>query len=66
MISTDENIVQRFKRRNAMKKLMTLMLGLAFLTGTVAIAQENKEAPKTEKKKKGGKKKAEKKTEEKK
>jgi hypothetical protein len=50
-----------------MKKLMTLMLGLAFLTGTVAIAQENKEAPKTEKKKKGGKKKgAEKKTEEKK
>ncbi len=41
-----------------MKKLMTIMLGLAFVTGTVAIAKAEETAPKSEKKKKGGKKKA--------
>jgi hypothetical protein len=43
-----------------MKKLMTLMIGLAFLTGTVAtaFAQEKQEpTKKEEKKKKKGKKK---------
>jgi hypothetical protein len=44
-----------------MKKLMTLMLGLAFLTGTVAVAQAKTETKKTAKKKAGKKKKAEKK-----
>ena len=44
-----------------MKKLLTLMLGLAFLvgTGTLTFAQEQKDEQKTEqkkKKKKGGKK----------
>ncbi len=43
-----------------MKKLMTLMLGLSFLAGTVAFAQEApKEPTKKEGKKKGGKKKKE-------
>ena len=41
-----------------MKKLMTLVLGLAFVFGTVAVAQETKEPAKSEKKaKKDGKKK---------
>lgn len=45
-----------------MKKLMTLMLGLAFALTTVAVAQEGtekKDAPKVEKKKKASKKKVE-------
>ena len=43
-----------------MKKLMTLALGLAFVLGTTAMAQEpKKEEPKKESKKKGGKKKKE-------
>jgi hypothetical protein len=52
-----------------MKKLMSLMVGLAFVLGTVSFAQEapkKDEATKTEKKKASKKKKAEKKTEEKK
>jgi hypothetical protein len=50
-----------------MKKLMTLVLGLAFVFGTVAIAQEAPaKTEKTEKKKKGGKKKTDEKKEEKK
>jgi ribosomal protein L12E/L44/L45/RPP1/RPP2 len=44
-----------------MKKLMTLMLGLAFVMGTVAIAQETPKEPQKEAKKKPGKKKTEKK-----
>jgi hypothetical protein len=42
-----------------MKKLMTLMLGLSFLAGTVSLfAQDQKQEPtKKEGKKKGGKKK---------
>jgi ribosomal protein L12E/L44/L45/RPP1/RPP2 len=48
-----------------MKKLMTLMLGLAFVMGTVAVAQESQPAPsKTEKKKSSKKKKNTKKQEE--
>ena len=39
-----------------MKKLMTLMLGLTLLTGTVSTVF-GQDAPKTEKKKKGKKKK---------
>lgn len=39
-----------------MKKLMTLMLGLAFLTGTVAVTFAQNEPTKTEKKTKKGKK----------
>jgi len=43
-----------------MKKLMTLMLGMTFLFGTVSMfAQEKKEDTKKETKKKGGKKKKE-------
>ena len=41
-----------------MKKLMMIMLGLAFLTGTVAVAQDQKEEPKKESKKKKAPKKA--------
>ena len=50
-------------RRNAMKKLMTLMLGLslAFTTVAVTFAQDT---PKKEEKKSGGKKKGGKKKEE--
>jgi hypothetical protein len=62
----DETIVNTSKERTAMKKLMTLMLGLAFLTGTVAIAQEKDETKKETKKKKSSKKKSEKAPEEKK
>ena len=41
-----------------MKKLMTLMLGLAFMTGTVALAQDTmKKDDSTMKKKKAAKKK---------
>ena len=49
-----------------MKKLMTLMLGLAFLTGTVATAFAQEPAPKsdTEKKTKKSKKSKKKSTEE--
>ena len=49
-----------------MKKLMTLMLGLAFLSGTVAMsfAQEHPADQKTEKKKGGKKKGGKKKTDE--
>jgi hypothetical protein len=54
------------RRRTAMKKLMTLMLGLAFLTGTVATAQEKGADTKSAKKKKAAaKKKAQKKVEKK-
>jgi hypothetical protein len=41
-----------------MKKLMTLMLGLALATGSVTVAF-GQDQPKTEKKKKGKKKKGE-------
>jgi hypothetical protein len=41
-----------------MKKLMTMMLGLALLSGTVSVVF-GQDAPKTEKKKKGKKKKGE-------
>ena len=64
MIAADDKIVE-IQRRTAMKKLMTLMLGLAFLTTTVAVsfAQDTpKKEEKEEKKdgkKKGGKKKEE-------
>jgi hypothetical protein len=39
-----------------MKKLMTLMLGLAFLTGTVSMFAQEKSDTTMSKKKKGGKK----------
>ena len=45
-----------------MKRLMTLMLGLAFLTATVAVYAQDTTSTATTKKKKGGKKKAEPKT----
>jgi hypothetical protein len=44
------------KKEHPMKKLMTLMLGLAFATTTVAVAFAQ-DPPKTEKKKKTPKKK---------
>ena len=47
-----------------MKRLMTLMLALAFLTGTVAVSFAQDQPPKTEKKKGKKGKKGEKKTEE--
>ena len=40
-----------------MKKIMTLMLGLSFLMGTVSLFAQDKPADKTEKKAKKGKKK---------
>jgi hypothetical protein len=55
----------RIRRRTAMKKLMTLMLGLAFLTGTVATAQEKAANTKSAKKKAAAKKKTQKKVEKK-
>jgi hypothetical protein len=62
MIAADENIVPN-QRRTAMKKLMTLMLGLAFLTATVGVTFAQDQPPKKEEpkkgKKKGGKKKEE-------
>jgi preprotein translocase subunit SecG len=66
MIQADENIVNERGRITAMKKLMTLMLGLAFAITTVAVAQEKTDAPKTEKKKKAPKKKKDEKKDEKK
>jgi len=50
-----------------MKKLMTMMLALAFMTGTVAVTFAQDQPQKTEKKKKKGgkKKKGEKKDEQK-
>jgi len=39
-----------------MKKIMTLMLGLSFLMGTVSVFAQDKDAPKTEKKAKKAKK----------
>jgi hypothetical protein len=56
-MSPDDKIVL-IQRRTLMKKLMTLMLGLAFLTTTIAVAYGQDTATKTEKKKKSGKKKA--------
>jgi hypothetical protein len=58
MIRPDEAVRQAFhKEKNAMKKLMTLMLGLCLAMGTVAVSFAD-DQPKTEKKKgkKGGKK----------
>jgi uncharacterized metal-binding protein len=52
------------QRRNTMKKLMTLMLGLTLAFGTVAISFAQDAPPKTEKKKSGKKKGSKKKTEE--
>jgi hypothetical protein len=55
---TSDDVIVELQRRTAMKKLMTLMLGLAFLSTTVALtyAQETKDTT-TMSKKKGGKKK---------
>jgi topoisomerase IA-like protein len=48
-MGADEKIVN-IQRRTVMKKLMTLMLGLAFLTGGVALAQDTtKDTTKTTK-----------------
>jgi len=58
MITADDSKFVVIQRRNGMKKLMTLMLGLAFLTGTVSVAF-SQDAPKKESKKKGKKKKGE-------
>jgi hypothetical protein len=56
MIAPDDKIVH-FQRRTAMKRLMTLMLGLAFLTATVAVYAQDTTSTATSKKKKSGKKK---------
>jgi hypothetical protein len=50
-------IVSKNKEKNRMKKLMTMMLGLALLTGTVAIsfAQDTKTDSTMKKGKKGKK-----------
>jgi hypothetical protein len=56
MITADDPQFVVIQRRNGMKKLMTLMLGLTLLTGTVS-AVFGQDAPKKEEKKKKGKKK---------
>jgi preprotein translocase subunit SecG len=61
IIGPDDKIVH-IQRRTAMKRLMTLMLGLAFLTTTVVVAYGQDTSTSTAKKKKSGKKKAEPKT----
>jgi hypothetical protein len=65
MILLDEGIVER-KRRIEMKKLMTLMLGLAFLSGSVVVATAQTPAEKSDTAKKPAPKKAKKDTAEKK
>jgi hypothetical protein len=54
IISPDDKIVD-FQRRTAMKRLMTLMLGLAFLCTTVAVTYGQDTATSTAKKKKSKK-----------
>ena len=56
MMFPDELFVAS-QRRNAMKKLMTLMLALSFLGATVAVSFADEPKQDTEKKKKGKKKK---------
>ena len=63
IISADDDLVH-IQRRSAMKRLMTLMLGLAFLTTTVVVAYGQDTTSTTQKKKKSSKKKTEKKTDE--
>ena len=52
------NSSSQSQRRNAMKKLMTLMLALSFLGATVAISFADEKQDTTQKKKKGKKKKS--------
>jgi hypothetical protein len=61
---TTDDVIVELQRRTVMKKLMTLMLGLAFLSTTVALtyAQETKDTTTTSKKKSGKKRGGEKKT----
>jgi hypothetical protein len=56
MIVPDEQFVAS-QRRNAMKKLMTLMLALSFLSATVAVTFAQDDTKKDTTKKKKGKKK---------
>jgi hypothetical protein len=60
MIAQDETKSSHPKGEAQMKKLMTLMLGMTFVFGSMSLfAQEKKEETKKETKKKGGKKKKE-------
>ena len=61
MIAADDKIVP-IQRRTAMKKLMTLMLGLAFLSTTVAVTFAQEKTEQTTTKKKSSKKKGSKKS----
>jgi hypothetical protein len=63
MIAADDDKFVPTKRRNVMKKLMTLMLGLCLAFGTVAVTFAQETPKKDSKDKKGSKKGSKKKKE---